>query len=150
MRHHINIISTVLGLIVSSQVLAGDNCSTLVNNLKSQARTGTLTYHLATNSLSGWSGYSSGRLVAPADGGLQSSEPGRQVFSDRKVACQGSSCQPQTFAVSQADLLSVAIGEVAMTLTFHTWNYTGIVSITCQGRTIFGRQGNEFHVLTFK
>jgi len=105
---------------------------------------------VATNSLSGWSAYSTGRLMAPGGGGLQSAEPGRQVFSDRTEPCQGSSCQPQTFAASKADLLSVALGEVAMTLTFHTWNYTAIVNITCQGRTIFGRQGNEFHVLTFK
>lgn len=71
-------------------------------------------------------------------------------FSDHTEPCQGSSCSPQTLAASKAGLLSVAIGEVAMTLTFHAWDYSAIAHISSLSHTIFGRQGNEFHVLTFQ
>lgn len=139
-----------LALLLGSQVGTAETCNKLVSELGAQAKVRTLIYEVATNSLSGWSGYSTGRLIALSGGGLQSAEPGRQLFSDRTEPCQGTGCQMQTFAASKPDLLSVALGESAMTLTFHTWNYSSVVNITCQGRTLFGRQGNEFHVLTFR
>lgn len=140
---------------------ADETCNALVADLEAYMRLKPddnhykfIQYQLMTSSEKGWVGHSTGRLYYAGNRDfpyLTSVQSQSQVFSDRAVPCSGAVCYGQPFDKNRADSILVDIPSPRqLRIVFQTWNYTANVDMSCNGEFMYARQGNEFHVLSFK
>lgn len=160
--HHVpRIFFLLLVSLASWTARADDSCIALYGDLEAYMKVKPddnhykfLQYQLTSSSEKGWVGHSTGRLYYAGNRDfpyLTSVQSQRQLFSDRAIPCSGNGCFVQPFDKNKADSILVDIPSPRqLRINFQTWNYTASVDISCNGEFMYARQGNEFHVLSFK